>query len=43
MDLREILKNIAIETGFRDIKFDTVSTINKPHRDFTLFIMRAVR
>jgi hypothetical protein len=38
---RDILKNIAKEAGFRDIQFETVSTIRKPHRDFTVFLMVA--
>jgi len=38
---REILKNIAMDAGFKDIRFDTVSTISKPHRDFTVFLMTA--
>jgi hypothetical protein len=32
---------IAEEAGFRDVRFDTASTINKPHRDFTVFLMTA--
>jgi len=32
---------IAKEAGFKDVKFDTASTINKPHRDFTVFLLTA--
>jgi cyclopropane fatty-acyl-phospholipid synthase-like methyltransferase len=38
---REALQVIAEEAGFRDVRFDTASTINKPHRDFTVFLMTA--
>jgi cyclopropane fatty-acyl-phospholipid synthase-like methyltransferase len=38
---REALQVIAEEAGFRDVKFDTASTISKPHRDFTVFLMTA--
>ncbi len=40
---REILKDIALNAGFNTLKFDTVSTINKPHRDFTVFLMTATK
>ncbi len=40
---RELLENIAIEAGFKDIKFDLASTINKPHRQFTVFLMTGVK
>ncbi len=40
---RKILENMAKDAGFVDIGFDTVSTINKPHRDFTVFLMTAVK
>lgn len=40
---REILKHIAKDAGFIDTRFDTVSTINKPHRDFTVFLMTALK
>ena len=36
---REELKEIALEVGFRDITFATVSTIKKPHCDFDIFLM----
>jgi cyclopropane fatty-acyl-phospholipid synthase-like methyltransferase len=38
---REALQVIAEKAGFRDVKFDTASTISKPHRDFTVFLMTA--
>ena len=38
---REALQAIAEEVGFRDVHFDTASTIKKPHRNFTVFLMTA--
>ncbi len=38
---REELKNIAKASGFKDISFQTVSHIKKPHREFTVFLMIA--
>ncbi|MBD3790310.1 MAG: class I SAM-dependent methyltransferase [Campylobacterales bacterium] len=38
---REALEVIAEKAGFKEIKFDTASTISKPHRDFTVFLMTA--
>ena len=38
---REALQAIAEEVGFRDVHFDTASTIQKPYRDFTVFLMTA--
>ncbi len=38
---REKLEAIAKEVGFIDIEFQTVSTISKPHREFTIFLMIA--
>jgi cyclopropane fatty-acyl-phospholipid synthase-like methyltransferase len=40
---RELLENIALEAGFKDIKFDLASTINKPHCEFTVFLMTGVK
>jgi len=40
---RKLLENIALEVGFKDIKFDLASTINKPHREFTVFLMTGVK
>jgi len=38
---RETLKKFAEASGFSDIHFETASTIEKPHRDFTVFLMIA--
>jgi cyclopropane fatty-acyl-phospholipid synthase-like methyltransferase len=38
---REALQVIAEETGFKEVRFDTASTLSKPHRDFTVFLMPA--
>lgn len=38
---RETLKKFAEASGFTDIHFETASTIEKPHRDFTVFLMTA--
>ena len=38
---REALQVIAEEVGFHDVKFDTASTIKKPHCEFTVFLMTA--
>jgi len=38
---REVLQLIAEEAGFKNVKFDTASTINKPHRTFTVFLLTA--
>ncbi|MEA3455125.1 MAG: class I SAM-dependent methyltransferase [Campylobacterota bacterium] len=40
---RDMLNSIARDTGFSDIQFDTVSTIKKPNRDFSVFLMTAVK
>ncbi len=40
---REELRNIALEVGFKDIEFSTVSTINKPHCDFDIFLIIAYK
>jgi len=40
---RELLENIALEAGFKDIKFDHASTISKPHGEFTVFLMTGVK
>jgi len=40
---RELLEKIAKEVGFREISFETVSIIKKPHADFSVFLMRAVK
>jgi ubiquinone/menaquinone biosynthesis C-methylase UbiE len=40
---RVILENIAKKIGFKNIRFDLASTISKPHREFTVFLMTAVK
>jgi len=40
---REALQLIAEEAGFKDVKFDLASTINKPHRTFTVFLLTATK
>ncbi len=40
---RVILENMAKEAGFKEVKFDLASTISKPHADFTVFLMTAVK
>ena len=40
---REALQLIAEEAGFKEVKFDLASTINKPHRTFTVFLLTAVK
>ena len=40
---REILEQIAKEVGFKEINFALASTIDKPHRTFTVFLMTAKR
>ena len=36
---RKELEAIAKEVGFKEIRFELASTINKPHNDFTVFLM----
>lgn len=38
---RHKLAEYAEEAGFRDVTFSTASTIDKPHADFTVFLMTA--
>ncbi len=40
---RQALEKQAQEIGFREIGFELASTINKPHREFTVFLMTAVK
>jgi len=40
---RKELETIAKEVGFKEIRFELASTIKKPHQDFTVFLMLAVR
>lgn len=38
---RERLEQMAREAGFCDVSFETVSTIAKPHKSFTIFLLSA--
>jgi cyclopropane fatty-acyl-phospholipid synthase-like methyltransferase len=38
---RDELEKIAQELGFKNIRFELASTINKPHANFTVFLMLA--
>jgi len=40
---RETLQLIAENAGFKNVKFDLASIINKPHRSFTVFLLTAVK
>jgi len=40
---RESLKTIAENAGFKDIKFDLASKIEKPHATFSVFLMTAIK
>ncbi len=40
---RNVLESAALKAGFGDIAFETAHTINKPHRDFSIFLMMAKR
>ena len=40
---RHLLAQHAQEVGFKDVTFSLASTINKPHADFTVFLMTAVK
>jgi cyclopropane fatty-acyl-phospholipid synthase-like methyltransferase len=40
---REALQRIAEDVGFKDVKFETANTINKPHATFTVFLMTGVK
>jgi len=40
---RDLLKVSAERAGFRDLRFESVSTIRKPERDFSVFLLTAVR
>ena len=37
------LVKVVQECGFKDIKFKNINTINKPHRDFGVFLLTAIR
>lgn len=40
---RHLLASYAQEAGFKDVTFSLASTISKPHTDFTVFLMTAVK
>lgn len=40
---RETLEKQAKEIGFKEIGFELASTINKPHREFTVFLMTGLK
>lgn len=40
---RHALSDAAQKAGFKDITFSLASTISKPHKEFTVFLMTAVR
>ena len=40
---RKDLKMLAIEAGFREVRFDLANTINKPNGNFTVFLMTAIK
>ena len=40
---RHLLAQYAQEAGFKDVTFSLASTISKPHADFTVFLMTAVK
>ena len=37
------LCKIVSSSGFKDVKFENINTINKPHRDFGVFLLSAKR
>jgi len=40
---REELCKIVENCGFKDIKFENINTIHKPHRDFGVFLLTAIK
>jgi cyclopropane fatty-acyl-phospholipid synthase-like methyltransferase len=38
---RHLLAEYATQAGFKDVTFSLASTISKPHREFTVFLMTA--
>ncbi len=38
----DMLKEIVESCGFKDIEFEHIYTINKPHRDFDIFLLTAI-
>ena len=41
-DNKELCK-IVENSGFKDVKFENINTINKPHRDFGVFLLTAIK
>ncbi len=40
---RAVLEEIAKEVGFGEVKFELANKIKKPHQDFTVFLMTAIK
>ena len=40
---RDMLEKIAIEVGFKEVRFQTANTINKPLATYTVFLMTAIK
>ncbi len=40
---KEGLCKVLESSGFKDIKFENINTINKPHRDFEVFLLTATK
>ncbi len=40
---KEGLCQVLESSGFKDIKFENINTINKPHRDFEVFLLTATK
>ena len=40
---RQLLAKYAQEAGFKDVNFSLASTISKPHAEFTVFLMTAIK
>ncbi|MBU1658088.1 class I SAM-dependent methyltransferase [bacterium] len=38
---KNILCKIVADAGFRHVEFENINTINKPHRDFDIFLLTA--
>ena len=41
-DKNELCK-VVESCGFKDVKFENINTINKPHRDFGVFLLTAIK
>ncbi len=39
----DMLINIASKCGFKNLKFENINTIEKPHRDFGVFLLTATK